>query len=54
MWVVRVHPDNEDEPFIDDVPAMPVETEALMSWQRELALRKEGGTAGDSAKTPAA
>ena len=54
MWVVRIHPDNEDEPFIDDVPAMPVETEALMSWQRELALRKEGGTAGDSAKTSAA
>ena len=54
MWVVCIHPDNEDEPFIDDVPAMPVETEALMSWQRELALRKEGGTAGDSAKTSAA
>ena len=50
MWVVRIHPDNEDEPFIDDVQAMPAETEALMSWQRELAFWKEGGIAGDFAE----
>ena len=34
MLIVCTHPDNGDEPFVREVPAMSQETEALMIWQR--------------------
>ena len=34
MMVVGTHPDNNGEAFVDDVPVMIDETEALMTWQR--------------------
>ena len=41
MFVVCVHPDVGSSPFVDDVPIMPSETEALMCWQRARALVDE-------------
>ena len=41
MFVVCVHPDVGSSPFVDDVPIMPSETEALMCWQRARALGDE-------------
>ena len=38
MRVVCTHPDNHDGAFVDVVPSMPTETEALMSYQRSRAM----------------
>ena len=34
MYIVGMHPDNGSEPFVDDVPYMPSEINALMEEQR--------------------
>ena len=38
MFVVCTHPDNGGKPFVDRVPPMPVEIEAIMEAQRRRVL----------------
>ncbi len=42
MFVVCTHPDNELEAFVDEVPPMPTETEAITQHQRDRARCKTG------------
>ena len=43
MHVVCCHPDNGEYAFVDDVPLMKSEAEAMMSYQRQRAARITGG-----------
>ncbi len=43
MHVVCCHPDNGEYAFVDDVPVMKNEAEAMMSYQRQRAARITGG-----------
>ena len=43
MHVVCCHPDNGECAFVDDVPVMKSEAEAMMSYQRQRAARITGG-----------
>ena len=42
LYVVCTHPDNGDKPFVDLVPVMLLETEALMNIQKRRAIEVDG------------
>ena len=47
LYVVCTHPDNGDKAFVDRVPVMLVETEALMNTQKRRAIETDGMYACD-------
>ncbi len=52
MWVVCTHPDNGAEAFLDRVPFLQAETEAMMQYQRERARETRSMTSEDLAGDP--
>ena len=47
MYIVGLHPDNGSEPFVDEVPCLDVEINALMEEQRRRASEVLGFTMND-------
>ena len=47
MYIVGMHPDNGSDPFVDEVPCMPSEINALMEEQRRRSEEVEAMTQHD-------